>query len=75
MKLLLFGLSLMNIGFLGLSMLCAAALACPYTVNGSHHFIIKWEDYGLFPAAGILAVFGILGLLLSLIGIFSRSNA
>lgn len=74
MKKVILGIGLMAIGFLGFAILCSGAMCSQFTVNGSNYFIDIWRVFGITPVALIFVVIAAVGIILSIVGLFSKSK-
>lgn len=74
MKKLIFGISLMLIGFIGNTILCAGAMSSQFTVNGSNNIWKILELFGVMPYVIILLIIGIAGLAFAIAGLLDKKE-
>lgn len=72
MKTLILGISMFVTGFIGLAILCAAAISTTYT-NGSLYYMEVWRVFGVMPIVIGFLIFGIIGIIIAVIGLLKKS--
>ena len=74
MKKLILGISMLAAGSIGFALMVAAAMIKGYTLNGSAHFTVTWSIQGVTPIAYTFALCGVIGLVIAIIGVFSKND-
>lgn len=74
MKKLVLGISMFITGFIGFAILCGAAVASNFTLNGSNHYLEIWRLFGVTPIAIGFLILGIVGIVVAMLGMFQKSK-
>lgn len=74
MKTLILGISMLATGFIGFAILCGAAVTSTFTLNNSNNFMDIWRLFGVTPIALGFLIFGVLGVIVAVIGLMQKSK-
>ena len=71
-KLLILGICMFFTGIISFAILVGAAVASPFTMDGSNYFIDIWRLHGVTPIAIGFFILGVFGLIIALVGFLQK---